>query len=237
VTSVPKSVPSSVANSAANSVAILTRPQLGPYQPMSGSSINPVVPKTEVEGEPSPQPHFQAQSGKAAIDYQGSSAPSVPRDGFLFRAPPIDEHYRSEIQPHGNPNGTVGRPGTLGWWTRIQQFQNNIGLGVQNREATGWNNRAPQQRTSVMRNALPPHGQFGTQTFQPTPQPQAARFNRITPSIGTDPYGSGVLNADTFGAGQTAGGIGGNQYTPAPGPPTQTSTAGSVVNDSMPVWG
>ena len=248
MSSVPKAVPSAVPRSTGNSVSILKRPQLGPYQPMSGHSVVPAVGKTGVDGEPSPQPHFTGGVGKAAVDYEGASAPSVPRDGFLFRAPPIDEHYQSEVQPHGNPYGTVGRPTTLGWWTRVQSYINGIATS-QDVDNAGWKERHPQQRTSVRLNALPPRGLFGTQTFNPTPQPQATRFNRITPVTGTDPAGSGrptsmggilagrVLNSDTFGAGQTAGGVGGNNYTPTPGPPDQNSTAGTSGTSAMPTWG
>ena len=202
---------------------------------MSGSAIVPVVGKTEVEGEPAPQPHFHGNAGRAAVSNSGSAAPSVPTEGFLFRARPIDEHYQSEMQPKGNPYKTVGRPGTLGWWTRVQQFANGIATS-QDVDNVGFKVRHPQQRTSVMRNQLPPKGEFGTQTYIPTPSPQAVRYNRIVPVTGTDQYGTGVLNSDTFGAGQTAGGIGGSNYTTPAAAPVQTQVT-PAMNSDMPVWG
>jgi hypothetical protein len=216
---------------------------------MTGNSIVPEVPKTEIDGETPSQPQFTSYGGSGSVSNSSDGAPSVPgMGGQLFRAGPIDPHYQSEIQPNGNPYKTVGRPGTLGWWTRAQQFINGIATS-QDTDLTGVKQRHAQQRTSVMLNALPPKGQFGTQTFVPHPQPQAVAYNRVRPTVGTDAYGSGkpttmggyqsgrVLNSDSFGAGQTAGGIGGNQYTPAPGPPDTTSTAGSVGSSAMPMWG
>lgn len=223
-TSVPSAVPSSVANSADNSVQVLTSAQLGPYQPQTGSSINPKVPNSnDPNSPPPPQPTFTGGLGQSCpSEYAGSKgAPSVPTDGFLFRAPPIDPHYMVETETR-NPYATTGRPGTRGWWTRVQSFANHIAYN-QNTTNTGFKVNGPQQRTSVMLNALPPQGEFGTQSYIPTQQPQAVRYNRIRPSTGSDPYGSGVLNNDTYGAGQTAGGIGGSNYTPYPAPPPTNS--------------
>lgn len=114
----------------------------------------------------------------------------------------------------------------------------------------GWKERHPQQRTSVMRNTLPPHGAgYAPETAVPHQLPQSPNTYKYNPQIGTQAYGSGhviaggyqhgrVLNSDTYGAGQTAGGIGGNQYTPAQGPPDTTSTAGNPGPASgMPTWG
>jgi hypothetical protein len=234
---IPKAVASSTINSTDNSVQVLTEAQLGPYQPMTGSSINPQVPRTEVEGEVAPQPYFTGGSSQGRPSFLAGSqgAPSVPTDGFLFRAGPIDPHYQVEAETR-NPYATVGRPGTYGWFTRLQDFQNHTGLGVQNTTETGFRNLGVQQRTSHMRNAMPPIGAFGVNTFTPRPQPQAVRFNRIRPTVGTDAYGTGVLNSDTFGAGQTAGGIGGSNYTPNPGPPATNSITAPPASPEA-TWG
>jgi hypothetical protein len=235
--SVQKAVPNAIAPSASNSVQVLTEAQLGPYQPATGSSINPKVPRTDTGGETAPQPYFTGGGSHNRPGFVAGSAgaPSVPTDGFLFRAPAIDPHYQMQAESC-NPYGTVGRPGTVGWQTRLQQFQNHIGLGTQNTTETGYRNLGVQQRTSYMRNAMPPMGAFGVNTFTPRQQPQAVRYNRIRPSVGTDAYGSGVLNSDTFGAGQTYGGIGGSNYTPNPGPPaTNSITTPPVTGEAT--WG
>ena len=235
--SITPAVPSAVEPSADNSVKVLRAAQLGPYQPQSGSSINPKVPNSnDPNAEIPAQPHFSGGWGQTVqCQLTGSEgAPSVPTDGFLFRKGPIDQHYMSEVETK-NPYGTVGRPGTVGWWTRVQSFANHTAMS-QNTTNTGFKINGPQQRTSVMLNALPPEGEFGTQTFIPTQQPQAVRYNRIRPSVGSDPYGSGVLNADSYGAGQTYGGIGGNQYTPPSGPPV-TNSIDTPAASAEPTWG
>jgi hypothetical protein len=234
--SIQKAVPSAVAFSADNSVQVLTEAQKGPYQPMQGSAINPSVPRTPIEGEIAPQPYFTGGSSQNRPGFLAGSegAPSVPTDGFLFRKGPIDPHYTVEAESC-NPYGTVGRPGTYGWYTRLQMFLNHTAANQVTTE-TGFKINGPQQRTSYMRSALPPIGAFGIQTAPPKPQPQAVRYNRIRPSIGSDAYGSGVLNRDTFGAGQTAGGIGGYNYTPTPGPPATNSITEPPVTGEA-VWG
>lgn len=234
---VPKAVPNAVEFSADNSVKVLQAPQAGPYQPMTGSSINPQVPRTDTGAEPPAQPHFTGGLGQSApTEYAGSlGAPSVPTDGFLFRKQPIDAHYGVMAETR-DPNATVGRPGTYGWYSRVQSFMNHIAYN-QNTTNTGFKVSGPQQRTSYMRNQLPPVGAFGTQSYTPRQQPQAVAYNRIRPSVGTDPYGSGVLNRDTFGAGQTAGGIGGSNYTPAPGPPATNSISNPPAVAAEPTWG
>jgi hypothetical protein len=237
--SIQPAVPSAVEPSADNSVKVLKAAQLGPYQPQTGSSINPVVPRTDMEatGTPPAAPTFTGGLGQAVqCQLTGSEgAPSVPTDGFLFRKGPIDPHYTSEVETK-NPYGTVGRPGTLGWKTRVQSFANHIAFN-QNTTNTGFKISGPQQRTSIMLNALPPDGpNTGTETYIPTQQPQAVRYNRIRPSVGSDPYGSGVLNADSYGAGQTYGGIGGNQYTPAANPPA-TNSIDTPPASAEPTWG
>jgi len=233
----PKAVPNAVAPSTSNSVMILKVPQLGPYKPMTGSSINPQVGRTPVEGQPSPQPQFGGYATAGSEFSAGSEgAPSVPVNGFLFIPQPIDQHYQNTYQGR-NPYGKVNNPPTRGMWTRIQEFPNHIAYN-QVTTQTGFKISGPQQRTSVMRNTLPPLGAgYAPETFTPRQQPQAIRFNRIRPSTGSDPYGSGVLNNDTLGAGQTAGGIGGNQYTPQPGPPDTTSTSGTNSTSTETTWG
>jgi hypothetical protein len=235
---VPKAVPDSVVSSADNTVKVNKTALRGSYKPMTGSSVNPVVPRTDTGQESPAQPYFTGGQGRPpTTHYAGSEgAPSVPTDGFLFRSPPIDNHYTVPAETR-DPYGTVGRPGTVGWRSRIQMFQNHTGLGSQNTSNTGFRNLGIQQRTSVMSNALPPIGAFGTESYIPRQQPQAVNYNRIRPSVGTDAYGTGVLNRDTFGAGQTAGGIGGNNYTPAPGPPATNSITNPPAVAAEPTWG
>jgi hypothetical protein len=247
---VGKAIPSAVAPSASNSVPVLTEPQLGPYQPMTGSSVIPVVPQTGTPGEASPQPGFGGAWGTGSQFNSGSAgAPSLPPDGFLFRQGPIDAHYLSESETR-NPYGKVNNPPTRGMWTRIQQFVNGIATS-QDTDLTGVKARHPQQRTSVMRNALPARGiGYAPETYEPRQLPQRENTSKYLPSTGTQAYGvttpnggtgavKGVLNSDTYGAGQTAGGIGGSQYTPQPGPPATYSTASQdIANYSgMPTWG
>lgn len=235
--SVNKAVPSAVVSSTANSVPVNDEAILGPYEPMKGSSIVPEVPRTEVDGQIPAAPYFSGGGANAGTFMAGSKgAPSVPTDGFLFRAGPIDDHYRVEAETC-NPYSKVNNPPTRGMWTRIQMFINGIARS-QDVDNTGFNVRVPQQRTSVMRNALPPHGMgYNPETATPRIRPQAVPFNRIQPVTGSDRYGSGVLNSDTFGAGQTAGGIGGSNYTPQPGPPPTNSITVPADNSGMPSWG
>ena len=103
-----------------------------------------------------------------------------------------------------------------------------------------------------MRITPPPHGDgFDAINQMNTPhqQPQTPNTYKYMPQFGTQAYGvtnrngaigsaKGVLNSDAYGAGQTAGGIGGQQYTPTPGPPDTTSTAGNATSGGgMPTWG
>jgi hypothetical protein len=158
-------------------------------------------------------------------------------NGVLFTQGPIDSHYVSESETR-NPYAKVNNPPTRGMNTFILKFINGIGLGSQNKESTGWDNRQPQQRTSVMRFAPPAHGMgYTQQTYTPRQMPQQPNTSKYLPATGTDRYGSGVLNSDTFGAGQTAGGQGGNNYTPVPGPPSTVSTAGNTPISNEPSWG
>ena len=236
----PKAVPSSIAPSTGvNTVSVNEDPTKGPHKPMTGSAIVPEVPRTEVAGEIAAQPHFNGGSSDSAANFLGGSAgaPSVPPDGFLFKQGPISEHYLSVNQAK-DPYCKVNNPPTRGMWTRIQMFLNGIATS-QDTDTAGWKARHPQQRTSVMRNALPPHGiGYAPETYTPRQLPQIAKTNRIDPRpIGTDAYGTGVLNTDTYGAGQTAGGIGGSNYTPTPGPPPTNSITSPVDTGGMPTWG
>lgn len=236
--SIPKAVPSAVQPSGINPVPINKEAQREPYQPMTGSSVNPKVPRTEVEGDPAPQPHFSGGGDNAGNFQAGSKgAPSVPVDGFLFKAQPIDSHYTAPEEGR-NPYYKVNNPPTRGMWTRIQNFLNGIATS-QDTDNAGWKARHPQQRTSVMRNTLPPHGMgYAPEMSAPRQNTQARHTNRIDPRpIGTDPYGTGVLNTETYGAGQTAGGIGGNNYTPTPGPPSTNSITSPADTSGMPTWG
>jgi hypothetical protein len=233
--SVNRAVPSAVEFSADNSVPVIKTAIKGPYRPQKGSSIIPVVPRTDT-GEAPPQPHFTGGLGHSAPrEYSGSAgAPSVPRDGFLFKKGPVDPHYQVTVETK-DPYKRVNNPGTSGWRSRIQMFANHIAYH-QNTTNTGFKVSGPQQRTSVMINTLPPVGKFGTETYTPRQMPQAVPYNRIRPYTGTDAYGTGVLNRDTFGAGQTAGGVGGSNYTPSPGPPATNSVTAAPVTGE-PTWG
>jgi hypothetical protein len=239
---VTRAIPSAVAPSTENSVRILTEPQLGPYQPMTGSGFVPAVPNVANPDEASPQPGFGSAIGEGGQPGSGSAgAPTVPGlGGAMFRAPEIDSHYQSEAEDR-SPYGKVNNPPTRGVYSWVKDFINGIGLGTQNRTPTGFNNRSPQQRTSHMRPALPPHGigYVSGEQFTPRQNPQGDNTYKYPPAIGTQPYGTRVLNSDTFGAGQTAGGQGGANYTPVPGPPATYSTASQDISNGrgMPTWG
>jgi hypothetical protein len=206
---------------------------------MTGNSVVPVVPQVGSPASAPGQPGYGTVGALGSQFNAGSAgAPSVPVDGFLFKAGPIDLHYQSEAEAR-NPYAKVNNPPTRGMFTRVQAYLNGIAMS-QNKTATGFNNRAPQQRTSFMRNTLPPHGGgYAPETFTPRQLPQSDATYRYNPATGTQQYGTGVLNSDTFGAGQTAGGQGGANYSPAPGPPATYSTASQdIANYSgMPTWG
>lgn len=239
--SVGKAVPSAVAPSYNNSVPVLTEAQLGPHQPMTGKSINPVVPRTEKDGdgEYHPQPGYGG-IGKSAGELNAGSegAPSVPEmNGVLFTPGPIDVHYISEAEVR-NPYAKVNNPPTRGMFTWVKDYLNHIAYSQRVTE-TGFKISGPQQRTSHMRITTPPHGDgYSPETFVPRQLPQHPNTAKFLPATGTQGRGTGVLNSSVLGAGQTAGGIGGNQYTPTPGPPDTNSTAGSQTAPSiMPMWG
>jgi hypothetical protein len=242
-TAVRKAVPSSVAPSAQNSVAVNTTAQRKPYVPMSGSSIVPQVPSTAAEQElppAHPQPMYGGVSAQGAMKQFGSEgAPSVPQlGGYGFVSPPIDGHYVDPAQVH-DPYHKVNNPATEGRAEFDKAYPNHIGLGTQNTTSTGFRNLGAQQRTSVMKSDATHSAGYGPEfTGSPKPRFQPTPVYRYPPVVGTDRYGTGVLNSDTYGAGQTAGGIGGNRYTPTPGPPETNSTADTGAgNAGMPTWG
>jgi hypothetical protein len=158
-------------------------------------------------------------------------------NGALFRKGPADPHYLSEDEGDKNPYKKVNNPKTNGMLTFIKTYANGIFQGKQNVDNAGWQERGAQQRTSVMRVTTPPHGDgYAPETYVPNQMPQQARTQKFLPTTG--PGDPGTLNSSTYGAGQTAGGIGGNQYTPQPGPPETNSTADTTTNPSgMPSWG
>jgi len=234
---VPKSVPTAVAPSAGNSVAVNQKAQRGPYKPMAGSSYVPYVPGNDTPEDVAPQPGYGGAGSAGGPPAGGAGAPSVPAlGGVLFTPGPIDAHYQSTVQA-ANPYKRVNSPRTRGMLTIVKAYANHVFNGRQNVSATGWQQNSPQQRTSWMRITPPAHGAgYAPETFTPRQLPQSDASYKFNPVTGHgDP---GTLNSSTFGAGQTAGGIGGNQYTPSPGPPQTTSTAGAAANPSgMPTWG
>lgn len=237
---VDKAVPSAVAPSTGDTVRILSEPQLGPHAPMTGKSVVPYVPNVADPSEASPQPGFGSALGEGGQRNSGSAgAPSLPPiGGALFTQGPIDAHYQE--QSGFDPYAKVNNPPTRGMWSWVKDYVNGIGLGTQNRTGTGFNNRSPQQRESHMRTALPPRGMgYAPEIFAPHQNPQQPNTYGYPPATGTQPYGTGVLNSDTFGAGQTAGGVGGSNYTPTPGPPPTVSTASADIANGrgMPTWG
>jgi hypothetical protein len=244
---VPKSVPSSVAPSTSNSVAVITTPIKGPLLPSTGS-FSPYngQPVDKVEGAPvgseiQPSPWFGGNRTTGQERESGSSgAPSLPEmNGVLFRKGPVDSHYQSEFQGGVDPYRKVNNPPTRGMLTWVKGYINGI-LTSQDVDNTGFRVRHPQQRTSWMRITPPPVGiGYAPEFFEPHQQPQAPNTYKYNPVLGTKQYGTGVLNSDTYGAGQTAGGIGGNQYSPAPGPPDTMSTASNPPSNpsGMPTWG
>lgn len=242
--SVPKAVKSAVAPSAQNSVSYLTGPQLGPLNASQGDSYVPEVARPEGAPNPSeitPNPSVgNAPCGTGSeLESGNAGSPTVPdMNGILFRKGPIDSHYRNEYQGGRDPYTKVNNPATRGMFTFVKAYINGI-LTSQDKDNAGWQVRHPQQRTSFMRVTPPPHGNgYDPEWYEPKQQPQTPNTYKYHPVTGTQPYGTGVLNSDTFGAGQTAGGQGGNQYTPTPGPPDTTSTAGNPGNTSgMPTWG
>jgi hypothetical protein len=123
-------------------------------------------------------------------------------------------------------------------FTWVKDYVNGIFLGKQNVDNAGWQTRQAQQRTSVMRITPPAHGDgYSPQTYLPRQMPQQPNTYKIIKSTGTQPYGTGVLNSDTFGAGQTAGGIGGAAYTPSVGQNPASYAVQPGTASAMPTWG
>ena len=245
--SVPSAIPSAVTPSTGDTVRILTEPQLGPYQPMTGNSFVPAVPNNANPDDVSAQPHYGTVLGEGGQYNAGSAgAPTVPgMGGVIFRSPEIDGHYQSE--DGGAPYPVkVNNPPTRGMFTWVKGFINGIATS-QDTDTTGMKQRHPQQRTSYMRITPPPNGAGtpeglgyrGGEQFTPRQMPQQPNTYGFPPSTGTTEPGIRVLNSSAFGAGQTAGGVGGSNYTPTPGPPPTTSTASADIANGrgMPTWG
>lgn len=234
--SVPKAVPTAVAPSSGNSVLVNSKAQRGPYKPMSGSSHVPAVPRSD---QPDPlmatQPGYGGTGTAGRPLNNGSGAPSVPaQTTALFRRGPIDQHYLSEAEA-SNPYA-VNRPAAPGLFTWVKTYVNGIFLGRQNVDTAGWQTRQAQQRTSYMRITPPAHGGgYAPETYVPRQLPQSDATYKYNPITGNDQPGVHILNRTTYGAGQTAGGVGGNQYTPAPGPPD--TAAVQPQGGGMPTWG
>jgi hypothetical protein len=240
---VTSAVPSAVPT-ASNTVVINGTPQRGPHKPMTGHSVVPYVPRTEEPraDEMAWQPSYATIGTTGRTLESGSpGAPSLPVDGFLFRRGPADPHYL--VQAEGrNPYGKVNNPPTRGMLTWVKAYLNHVFNGKQNVDNAGWQQNSPQQRTSYMRITPPPHGAgYAPETAVPHQLPQQPNTYRFNPVLGTDAPGvvpgqAHILNRSTYGAGQTAGGVGGSNYTPPPGPPDTTPVA-SPQASGMPTWG
>lgn len=253
--SVAKAVPSSVAPSTKHSVDINKVPQRGALVTPTGERAIPEVPRPEDDpiSEVRANPFFGQSSHTGYECESGSSgAPSVPEmNGILFRKGPVDVHYQNEFEGDVNPYKRVNNPATARVVNWIKDYQNHIALTSQEVDPNGFRTEPPQQRTSHMRFTAKGHNPgYDPETSEPHQMPQTPNTYKYNPVVGTQEYGSGhtpygggfqvgrVLNSDTYGAGQTAGGIGGNQYTPAAGPPDTTSTAGNDnAGSGMPTWG
>ena len=238
--SVPAAVPSAVAPSTSNSVDIDSSAQFGPRKAPTGSSKVPYTPGYVADPEQAHQPAYGHQSDVPGQEKQGGSAgaPSLPTDGFFWKPGPADPHYTDANEGNIRAYKKIGAQTTIaGVKNRLQSWVQDSFLGKQNVNEAGWQTRQAQQRQS---HAILPQntgGHFGTETYQPRQNPQAVRTQKYFPTTGHgDP---GTLNSSTFGAGQVAGGIGGNTYTPTPGPPETNSTSSNPpANPSgMPTWG
>lgn len=234
---VAQSVPTSVPRS--TKVKVDDEPQLGPYVPASGNSVVTPVPNSGEPGDAPAQPGYGRVATTGAMPDSGSpGAPSVPAlGGALFRAPAVDDHYQDPYET-GNPYAKVNNPPTRGMLTWVKSYANHVFNGAQNVDSAGHQQNSEQQRTSYMRITPPPHGNgYDPQPSTPHQLPQTAYTQRFLPTTGSDPYGSGVLNADNYGAGQVAVGEGGQQYTPTPGPPATTVAGAAGDTSGMPSWG
>jgi hypothetical protein len=235
----PAATPVAVAPSTGNAVPSATRPSRGPYVAPTGTTEIKSVPLAEKISAPS-QPSYGGAGERSSSPMSGSmGAPSVPADGYLYRQGPADPHYTSQNQGNVAPYHLVSPLKETGLITFVKRYMNHIAYS-QRTTNTGFKIGGRQQRTSVM--IITPPGTraqaYANGMTAPRVTRQAPAYNRSMPVRGTLPYGSGVLNADTFGAGMVAGGIGGNMYTPSPSPPVTRSTASMQPPDTdMPVWG
>lgn len=239
---VAPAVPSAVPATGTTSVAIDTTPQRGPFHAATGATS--VVPEVPASGRPQEAPPAPEYAGVAAsgspAESGGAGAPTVPaQTTALFRRGPVDPHYAVADSGDVDPYKRVNSPPTRGRVEWLKTFANHVFLGKQNVDNAGWQVRAAQQRTSYMRMLLPPVGDgYSPQTYTPRQMPEAPHTYRFGPVTGSDAYGSRrVLNRDTPGAGQTAGGQGGNLYSPTPGPPDTSTASSEPGNGGMPVWG
>jgi hypothetical protein len=237
---IPSAVPSAV--DPANTVAVNQKAQRNPYQPMTGSSNVPHVPGNEDNAETPWQPSYATvgRVGQTLVD-GSTGAPSVPsQDTALFKRGPIDAHYT--VPSERNVYKKVNNPPTRGRVSWIKSYANHVFNGRQNVDSAGWQQNSAQQRTSYLRVTLPPHGDgYSPATSAPVQLPQAPRTYRFNPTTGNDQPGvvpgqGTILNTSTYGAGQTAGGLGGNQYTPAASPPGTTPVT-PQDSTGMPSWG
>jgi hypothetical protein len=236
---IPRAVPSAVTR--AGSVAVNGKAQRQPYTPMSGSSVVPWVPGGDPAAEVPYQPSYANSGGTGAPPAGGSAgAPSVPVDGVLFKRGPIDPHYL--VESGQDPYAKVNAPPTRGLYTWVKSYLNHVFNGRQNVDNAGWQQSSPQQRTSYMR-ITPPAlgGGYAPATSAPVQMPQQPNTYRFNPTTGNSAAGpvrgqALVLNSSTYGAGQTAGGIGGSGYTEPVAPPDTVPVA-SQGGGGMPIWG
>lgn len=239
---VPEAVPRAVPP-AAGGLAVNAAAQRRPYQPMTGKPVITSVPRPEGDSpQETPWQPAYATAGATGRTLAGGSAgaPSVPTEGFLFKAGAIDPHYA--VMSGRNPYATVNSPPTRGFTTWVKAFANHVFQGRQNVDAAGWQQAAPQQRTSWMRVTPPALGPgYAPEAYVPRQLPQQPNTYRYGPVTGTSEPGvvpgqGIVLNSSAYGAGQVAGGIGGNAYTPSP-PPPDTVQAVPAASSGMPSWG
>lgn len=238
----PESVPSSVPKSTQQTspLQVDEKPQLTFRIPPGGKSVVPMVPRSDglTQFDIPAQPVVGKGVTIGQLPESGMpGAPSVPQNlalGQFFVAPSIDEHYLEE-RMSSNPYQRVNNPPTRGMWTWVKDYANHV-FNAQTTDSAGWQQNSDQQRTSHMRITGPPLSDgYSPESFTPHQQPQFARTQQVMPVTGSDPYGSGVLNRDRFGAGQVAAGQGGANYTPSPGSPPVNEVPPNTSD--MPVWG
>lgn len=237
---IPSAVPSAV--TPASTVPVNQRAQRKPYTPPSGKSVIPYVPGGQADPAEIPwQPSYATAGKVGAIPSGGSAgAPSVPaQDTAIWTAGPIDLHYMAPSS--ADPYGKVNNPPTRGLFTFVKTYLNHVFNGKQDVDNAGWQQNSPQQRTSYMRVTPPPLGAgYAPEIYAVHLNPQQPRTYRFNPTTGRDlprmvPGQAPILNSYTYGAGQTAGGQGGNNYAPPVPPPDTTPVAQS--GGGYPVWG